>query len=252
MQGRSRLHLVLALLPAVTLAGGACSLKSGSVQPRHPLLLGDVGERALRPGTGAFVVDGPAPADTPAANRLRGRIAGAASDVVGKRQVVVGQRRYRMDCSGVARGIYALAGVQLGGSPQRPDENDTSILYRWVQQNGSLRRSHPTVGDLVFFHDTYDQNGDGVRNDPLSHVGVVERVLDDGTVVFVHRVGAGILRYRMNLERPTQRRDPESGRTLNHYLRRAEGGEPARTTAELFAAFGTVVLRGDDAWVASR
>ena len=234
------------------LGASACTLHSGNVRPRHPLLLGDQGQRALRPGSGSLLVDGPPPADTPDTNHARRRIAEAASDVVGQRDLVVDGQRYRMDCSGITRGIYARAGIELGGAPQRPGENDVSILYRYVEHNGSLRTANPLVGDLVFFHDSYDRNGDGVRNDPLSHVGVVERILDDGTVVFVHRVGGGILRYRMNLRQPSLRRDPSTGRTLNHYLRRAEGGEPARTTGQLFAAFGTVVVRDTGSWVASR
>lgn len=172
---------------------------------------------------------------------MRAKVASAAKTVVGQRKVVVDGKSFRMDCSGVTRAIYARAGYPLGGTAANVFENDTSILFRLVRDNGSLRRSDPLPGDLVFFDDTHDRNGDGLRNDALTHVGVVERVLPNGTVIFVHRVGAGILRYRMNLSAPTTRRDAE-GKTLNHYLRRAHGGESAKTTAQLFAGFGTVIV----------
>jgi hypothetical protein len=191
--------------------------------------------------------------DTPEARRARERIAEAASAVVGKRRApAVAGESFRADCSGTARGIYARAGFPLGGRAAYPGENDVSVLYRWVRDHGSLRASEPIVGDLVFFDDTYDRNRDGVRNDPLSHVGVVERIDPDGTVAVVHHVHGGVLRYRMNLARPHERRDEDSGRSLNHYLRRPEGGHPAKTTAELFVAYGTVLVDAPERLVARR
>lgn len=238
--------LVVVLLPA------ACAPKAGTLRHRHPLLGAAAGERPLTaPGPGLLFGEGAAPLDTPEANSARSRVAESAKALVGQRSVVVAGERYRFDCSGVARGIYARAGFPLGGAPSFRGENDVSVLYRFVRESGSLRRSDPLVGDLVFFDDTYDRNGDGLRNDPLSHVGVVEEVLDDGTVVFVHHAAGGILRYRMNLARPNVRRDEQTKRTLNHYLRRAEGGQPAKTTAQLFVAYGTVVT-GRASLVASR
>jgi len=202
---------------------------------------------AAAPLGGGFLVDGPRPEHSDVLDRNRGRLAKSASAVVGKTQVVVDGVRFRNDCSGTTRAIYASAGFPLGGVAQSPRENDTSILFRLVKEQGSLRRSAPTVGDLVFFDNTYDKNHNGRRDDQLTHVGVVERILDDGTVVFVHKVGAGILRYRMNLSHPSTRRD-DDGKTLNHYLRRAGGGQQAKTTAELFAGFGTILVDEDSVY----
>jgi peptidoglycan DL-endopeptidase CwlO len=241
---------LLAALVALLLSV-ACTARMGAPRPRHPLLGAEQGERPLSPGSpGLLFGEGTAPLDTPVARGDRERVASAAGSVVGKRELVVRGERFRFDCSGVTRGIYAQAGFSLGGQQQSDKESDTSVLYRLVRTSGSLRKSDPLVGDLVFFDDTYDRNRDGLRNDPLSHVGVVESVLKDGTVIFVHHAAGGILRYRMNLAHPGTRRDAE-GRVLNHFLRRAEGGEPAKTSAELFVAFGTV-LTGREPRVALR
>jgi hypothetical protein len=59
------------------------------------------------------------------------------------------------------------------------------------------------------------------------------------------------VRDRMNLAQPTVRRDETSKRTLNPYARRAQRGQPAKTTAELFVAYGTTVT-GRGALVATR
>jgi hypothetical protein len=98
-------------------------------------------------------------------------------------------------------------------------------------------------GDLVFFHNTWDFNRDDRFNDPLTHVGVVEGVERDGTVVFVSRVSGGIERYRMNLRMPDTHRTSD-GRVLNDYMRRKEFRDPEATqylTGQLFAAFGTLI-----------
>jgi hypothetical protein len=167
---------------------------------------------------------------------LRERIAAAASVSVGNAPLVVGGVRYRFDCSGVTAGIYAKAGVLI------VDEGALSskALFSLVDAEGALHHNRPLPGDLVFFDNTWDENKNGrVDDDPLSHVGVVEAVLPDGTVVFVHRIGKVVVRWHMNLQRPHDRVD-EKGAVLNHWLRAARGRRPAATTAELFVAFGTL------------
>ena len=96
-------------------------------------------------------------------------------------------------------------------------------------------------GDLVFFDNTWDYNGDGLVNDPLTHVGIVERQEQDGTVIFISRVAGAIQRYRMNLALPHVHRTAE-GRVLNDHIRRKDFRDPADTTyltGQLFAAFGS-------------
>jgi hypothetical protein len=80
-------------------------------------------------------------------------------------------------------------------------------------------------------------------NDPLTHVGIVERQEPDGTVVFISRVAGAVERYHMNLALPHVHRTAD-GRTLNDYIRRKDVIDPANTgylTGELFAQFATRV-----------
>ncbi len=151
-----------------------------------------------------------------------------------------GNTSYRRDCSGFVLAVFA--GEQI------PIENlldaggrlpNTYGLYRLAETRGRVHRNKvPAIGDLVFFDNTHDRNRDGRMNDPLTHVGIVERVDPDGTVTFVHRVRRGVLRYRLNLFKPHQRRDPDTRKVLNHYLRIGSG---QRLTGELFHAFATIV-----------
>jgi hypothetical protein len=238
VEGMQRVVVVVTLAVAACAVG--CTPKAGTVRPDHPWLRDETGRIGLAPATSASpLFDDAVPSDDDATLAARERIARAAGNAVGGGPIVVGNERFRMDCSGVARGIYAKANVPLGFVKVDGGQNDTHVLFELVRQNGSLRRHDPLPGDLVFFDDTWDENGNALVDDPLSHVGVVEKVERDGTVVFVHRIGARIVRARLNLERPHDRYD-DDGHALNHYLRAAHGSTPAKTTGELFVAFGSL------------
>ena len=165
--------------------------------------------------------------------------------VLRRAEVVVGARslprpgrqggEYPDDCSGFVRGSFAAAGLELLPATH-PGENADSGIYRRARAAGALRWKNPAPGDLVFFRETYDRNRDGLRNDGLTHVGLVESV-KDGNVTFLHRVSRGVVRSQLNLRRPRVQR--QNGTLLNDYLRRVEGGRRAYLTGELFAAYAS-------------
>jgi hypothetical protein len=172
-------------------------------------------------------------------------LAKTAVGFLGRSRIEVGGRQFTSDCSGLARGVYATQSVDLyGGLGKLDGGNGVGRIFTHVMQHGRIHYG-PTVhpGDLVFFHNTWDFNRDGFPNDPLTHVGVVEQVELDGTVVFVSWVAAGIERYRMNLQEPSMHKTGD-GRVLNDFMRRKNFGDSKATrylTGQLFAAFGTLL-----------
>jgi cell wall-associated NlpC family hydrolase len=176
-----------------------------------------------------------APRAEPAAEATTGeRIAKRASSLVGTKSLKQITRRVHDDCSGFIKLVYESEGVPLADLP--PTDSAVVALYRKSRTSGALRkRAEP--GDLVFFRDTYDRNRDGLRNDGLTHVGIVESVEDDGTVVFVHRGRAGIVRARMNALRPRNAR--VDGKPINDVLRRPTRTTRAYLAGELFAGFAS-------------
>jgi hypothetical protein len=154
--------------------------------------------------------------------------------------------RGRKDCSGFVMAVYAAEGLRLNpwlaSARQR---SQVAALYRMARRQGRLHDNKvPAIGDLVFFDNTYDRNRDGRLNDPLTHVGIVERVDPDGTVSIIHHARGGVLRTRMNRFHPGHRRDPASRKVLNHYLRVGMGSSSKsgkRLTGELFHAFATLI-----------
>ena len=173
----------------------------------------------------------------------RAAIVRTAAKLVGAKTIVSNGRRIAYDCAGVTRAIYLKHGIDLYKSGTTdPNANGVRLIHHHISKYGKLHEG-PAVepGDLVFFDNTWDYNGDGFINDPLTHVGIVERQEPDGTVIFISRVAGAIARYRMNLGLPHIHKTAD-GRILNDYIRRKDIGDPPTTgylTGQLFAGFGT-------------
>jgi len=164
-----------------------------------------------------------------------------ARSLLGHTRVKFGRRAYPNDCTGLVRAIYEQLGINLFQEAQRGDSG-VQAIHRFVRLHGQIFMEGPPLpGDLVFFRETYDRNRDGKPNDGLTHIGLVESVADDGTVMVIHRVKRGVVRYHMNLQRPGIHTDPKSGRTLNDYLRFARRGQRSVLTGELFVEFGSLL-----------
>lgn len=164
----------------------------------------------------------------------------AVRTLVGLERVDVEGKPWPNDCSGVVRNVFDRVGVDLL-TVAKPEDNAVTAIYRFAQKYGRIYTSgRPVSGDLVFYRDTYDLNRDGRENDGLTHIGVVDKVDDDGTVHVIHRVHDGVRNYKMNLSYLNQSKSPE-GRTVNDWLRLAGRIGKAQLTSELFMAYATVL-----------
>ncbi|MEK6804122.1 MAG: CHAP domain-containing protein [Nitrospirota bacterium] len=183
---------------------------------------------------------------TTQADSRKQAIVQTAVNLVGAKTIESQGRRISYDCAGVTRAIYLAHGIDLfEGGASDGKANGVGLIYNHLRKHGQLHRG-PVVqaGDLVFFDNTWDYNGDGLVNDPLTHVGIVERVESNGTIVFISRVAGAIERYRMNVAHPHIHRTAD-GRLLNDYMRRKhwrDGEQTPYLTGELFAAFGMRVV----------
>jgi len=177
----------------------------------------------------------------------RSAIVRTATKLVGAKTIESNGRRIAYDCAGVTRAVFLKHGIDLyDGEASDPYANGVQIIHSHIEQQGTFHRG-PVArpGDLVFFNNTWDYNGDDKVNDPLTHVGIVERQESDGTVVFISRVAGAVERYRMNLGLPHVHKTA-SGRILNDYLRRKDVTDRSNTrylAGELFAQFATRVGR---------
>lgn len=175
----------------------------------------------------------------------RSAIVHSAVRLLGSRTITIQGRRIHYDCAGVTRAIFLEHGIDLYRSNHpEGNANGVRLIHNHVRQHGILHQdTDVSPGDLVFFDNTWDFNGDGLLNDPLTHVGIVERIEPDGTVTFISRVADAVARYRMNLSQPHVHKTAE-GRVLNDYIRRKRQTDPdntARLTGELFSFYGNLL-----------
>lgn len=162
-------------------------------------------------------------------------IAGAASQFVGANCLLVDGENYRWDCSGLVEATLATVGLHLEGS-------GADLLARARDLGVVHHRRRPHIGDIAFFDNTWDRNGNGLLDDPLSHVAIVEDVDGDGTITLVHlSSSSGVARIHMNLFHPDDH-DDGHGKILNDYLRRPGRHDSMRTqylTGQLWCAFAS-------------
>ncbi len=166
---------------------------------------------------------------------------GARSTVVAQARELLGKRippplrgRYGDDCTGLVRAAYASANVDLM-TEGLPQDNGVTAIWRFASRYGRpYTGGRPVAGDLVFFRDTYDLNRDGVLNDGLTHVGIIDDVLPDGTAIVIHRVSRGVIRSKLSLQDPAA---PQ----LNDWLRAAGALGPAQRMGQLFWSYATLL-----------
>jgi hypothetical protein len=176
----------------------------------------------------------------------RQRLANRAASLVGHSHPFdVEGVRFHADCAGFVEAVYQAEGIPFREVVSLSDMDggsSVSAIYQAVATNGMVFTTEipPLPGDLVFWNDTYDRNGDGEVDDPLTHIGIVEEVAQTGTVTFLHRGTRAVKRGRMSLAAPDVARN-SAGEVLNTRLRVARRGDPAGTrylAGQLFAAFG--------------
>jgi hypothetical protein len=165
-------------------------------------------------------------ASDPAVLSLRRKLVEGANYLLGKKSIEVRGRRFTYDCSGTVLAIYWYAGIDLAREFPRFAGNGVTRIFKSLDGAGLLYDSkYPLSGDLVFWDNTYDANGDGAWNDALTHIGMVVSTSEDGTVSYVHHhTRLGIVIEYMNLREPAVYRRGE--RTLNSPMRQAVAGVP--------------------------
>ncbi len=170
------------------------------------------------------------PDEPPEAKEFGERLAAEARRFLEEGLVEVEGVRFAMRCSELVHAALTALGCTEGPSGGL-GKGGTANIHAWCEGQGYLHSGVPMAGDLVIFDDTYDRNGNRRNDDPLTHIGVVTGVEEDGTVIFVH-VGSGRVREsRMNLARPGAHRDSK-GNVLNDYVR-AQGKKDRKGTRYL-------------------
>ena len=182
----------------------------------------------------ATVSNGTAGPERPAARKglspVQSLLLEGAGNVLGKTDLVVKGKRFNPDCTGTILAIYYYAGLDLAANFHLYSGNGVARLYKRLETEDLLYRTfQPAPGDIIFWDNTYDSNGDGQQNDPLTHAGMVVRAEPDGSIDYIHlNYGKGILIERMNLRTPEVYRKMAEGEMeiVNAPMRMKQKGKP--------------------------
>lgn len=132
--------------------------------------------------------------------------------------LTINGKHYHSDCSGFVLATYQSVGMDLLEYKEEIEyeaqENLVQVLYKISQNKNWLHYEIPLPGDLVFFNNTYDKNNNGIADDPLTHIGLVQSINADETIFFYHLLNPdnGVLLSRLNRIHPM---DPEKNDALS-------------------------------------
>lgn len=177
---------------------------------------------------------------------VRTAVVESAKTLLGQKteaKVTVRDRPFVLDCIGTVSAAWWGAGYDLQRDFSRHEGNGVTRLYRSMRAWGSLKEiREPKPGDVVFWENTYDRNGNGkLYDDGITHAGIVVSVDEDGTVTYLHAsVSRGVATAFFNLLHPSEERSPE-GKIWNSPMMLSSDrklGAPRWLSGDLWSAFG--------------
>jgi len=132
------------------------------------------------------------------------KVVEGANWALGRTTLNVNGRIFNLDCSGTVMAVYYYAGIDLSRDFGKYSGGGTSRIYQYLDDKKLLYNTlNPVPGDIIFWDNTFDSNGDGIRNDYLTHMGIVVEVSELGTITYLHEhYKKGIILETMNLVIP--------------------------------------------------
>ncbi len=100
--------------------------------------------------------------------------------------------------------VYYYAGIDLSKDFNKYQGGGVSRIYQYLKDKKLIYYTeNPVPGDILFWDNTYDANGNGTRDDILTHMGIVVDVTENETITYIHEhYRKGIIFEHMNLKDP--------------------------------------------------
>jgi hypothetical protein len=158
--------------------------------------------------------------------------------LLGMRDLTLEGRIFRNDCSGLVLGVYRKFGYDVRLIKQRESKSISHRLYETLLAHGLVYNGRqPNRADIVFFKGTTKNSGNFV-----SHVGIVDKIMNDGTVKIINYTSKGVTELRMNLSVPNVHQD-EFGRVKNDFLKKKspQVENEKLLAGELFFCYGDLL-----------
>jgi len=183
--------------------------------------------------------------DTTKIAEIKKKLLQGAESLVGKDTIIVNGKKFINDCVNTVLAIYYFAGIDLSKEFGKYSGNGVRRLYKTLENHELIYSTHsPAPGDIVFWDNTWDMNGDGIYNDPLTHVGMIVKISDEGNLEYIHyNYIKGIVYEKMNLNNPDTYSKIVNGKTIiiNSPLQMKEKGKAHSNkwlSSHLYKSFG--------------
>lgn len=145
----------------------------------------------------------------------RERLVNGALALLGQKpnaEVTVNGRTFILDCIGTVSAAYWSSSFDIQKDFAKYPGNGVNRLYLSARDWAALHElREPKPGDIIFWANTYDRNGNGnLTDDGLTHAGIVVEVEGDGTVHYLHEsYSRGVVIAYFNLLHPDEPKLPE-------------------------------------------
>ena len=113
----------------------------------------------------------------------------------------------------------------------------SQAIYNFYKKRNLISQTSPKLGDLVFFNNTTSQTKDKNKQ-IITHLGIIDRIEDDGTIRFMHNTRGKNKSGFINLFQKNSHKI--GGKEVNSYIVACKGGDAACLTSNRFAGFGKV------------
>lgn len=144
------------------------------------------------------------------------------------------------DCSGLITAINKNNGSVIF-DPKELNKYYSSgrksqAMFDLYKDKNKISFSKPQVGDLVFFNNT-TKGTKGGKKKLITHVGIVSKVNNDGSVEFLHNMGGRNVVSVMNLSLPDEHK--VAGKKVNAYII-SRCNDTSCLVSNRFSGFGRV------------
>ena len=139
--------------------------------------------------------------ENPEVKILREKIVEGAYHLLDTKNLNIRDKSFNTDCSGTVLAIYYYAGIDLSSEFGNFTGSGVERIHALLVEYKLLHKDKiPKPGDIIFWDNTYDKNGDKKWNDELTHAGIVVEVGENGNIRYLHyNYSKGIIVEEMNL-----------------------------------------------------
>ncbi len=178
---------------------------------------------------------------------IRAKIVEGAMMLINKDSVIVDGVKFNLDCTGTVLGAYYYAGIDLRKLFPEFTGGGVSRIYKSLEKRDLLYSTNfPLAGDIIFWDNTWDRNGDGKVNDYLTHIGLIISSDNNGNIEYMHHhCTEGIVIEKMNLLKPDVFMEVVNGKQVEVNSPMRMRGSPNYDkwlSSQLYKVFGMAYL----------